>query len=83
MADRVESLRRALALSPDNHELRLLLADALAEDGRTAEAAAEYRALAELDLLPRERLVEAGAPRSPAATSSSPPGSPTAPATPG
>jgi SpoVK/Ycf46/Vps4 family AAA+-type ATPase len=60
VADRIESLQRALALSPDNHELRLLLADALADAGETAEAAAEYRALAERDLLPRERLVEAG-----------------------
>jgi transitional endoplasmic reticulum ATPase len=59
-ADRVEALRRALELSPDNHELRLLLATALAEAGDPAGAAAEYRAVAELGLLPGERLVEAG-----------------------
>src|SRR4051812_39674840 len=59
-ADRVEALRRALGLSPDNHELRLLLAAALGEAGEHAAAAAEYRVLAEQDLLPRDRLVEAG-----------------------
>jgi transitional endoplasmic reticulum ATPase len=59
-ADRVDALRRALELSPDNHELRLLLAEALADAGEHAEAAAQYRALADHGLLPRERLVEAG-----------------------
>ena len=58
--EQVDALRRALELSPDNHELRLLLAAALAAEDRGAEAAAEYQALAEEGLLPRERLVEAG-----------------------
>ena len=59
-ADRVDALRRALELSPDNHELRLLLAAALDEAGEHAAAAAEYRSLAEQELLPRDRLIEAG-----------------------
>jgi len=33
VADRVEGLRRALELTPDNHALRLLLAESLVEEG--------------------------------------------------
>src|SRR5438128_2652536 len=58
--DQSDALRRALELTPDNHELRLLLAATLADKGETAEAAAEYKALAEADLLPSDQLVPAG-----------------------
>ena len=41
MADRIAGLREALELTPDNDALRLLLAEALAEEGSPAEASAE------------------------------------------
>ena len=59
-SDRVDGLRRALELTPENHALRLLLAEALAEEGRAAEAAEEYRTLWEKAELPVESLLDAG-----------------------
>jgi transitional endoplasmic reticulum ATPase len=60
VADRIEGLRRALELTPENHPLRLMLAELLAEDGRAAEAAAEYSHLREAAALPPESAVAAG-----------------------
>ena len=60
MADRIDGLRRALELSPDNHALRLLLAESLADEGAADEAAAEYLQLFEAGQLPTDALVEAG-----------------------
>jgi ATP-dependent 26S proteasome regulatory subunit len=40
--DRVEGLRSALTTAPDNHVVRLLLAEALVESGQPAEALTEY-----------------------------------------
>ena len=58
--DQIEALSRALELSPDNHELRLLLADALAGAGRGGEALAHYELLLESGSLPKDRIVDAG-----------------------
>jgi transitional endoplasmic reticulum ATPase len=59
-SDRAAGLRAALELSPENHPLRLLLADALAEQGSNVEAADEYRILHEAGHLPVESLLPAG-----------------------
>jgi transitional endoplasmic reticulum ATPase len=45
----LETLRAALAVSPDNVPLRLHLADTLREAGRTRQATDEYRAALKLD----------------------------------
>jgi transitional endoplasmic reticulum ATPase len=45
----LQSLRAALAVSPDNVPLRLHLADTLREAGRSREAADEYRAALKID----------------------------------
>jgi transitional endoplasmic reticulum ATPase len=58
--DQIEALSRALELSPDNHELRLLLADTLAEAQRGAEALVHYERLLENGSLPKDRIVDAG-----------------------
>jgi transitional endoplasmic reticulum ATPase len=58
--DQISALERALELSPDNHELRLLLADTLAAAARGAEALPHYEYLLENGSLPKERLVDAG-----------------------
>jgi transitional endoplasmic reticulum ATPase len=59
-SDRIAGLRSALELTPENHALRLLLAEALAESGRVDEAAAEYRLLHDARHLPVESLLPAG-----------------------
>jgi transitional endoplasmic reticulum ATPase len=59
-SDRIADLRRALELTPENHALRLLVAEALANEGRSAEALEEYRALHEHGEIPSDRLVAAG-----------------------
>jgi transitional endoplasmic reticulum ATPase len=46
-------------LSPDNHELRLILVDALVESGRAGEALHHLSALHDQRALPRERFVGA------------------------
>jgi len=58
-SDRAEALRAALALTPDNHALRLLLAETLADEGAPVEAAAEYRVLLDDGALPDEALLDA------------------------
>jgi transitional endoplasmic reticulum ATPase len=57
---RVEGLRRALALTPENHPLRLVLAETLHEEGELEEAAAEYEVLLESGHLPAETMLRAG-----------------------
>ncbi|HEX6787877.1 MAG TPA: tetratricopeptide repeat protein [Gaiellaceae bacterium] len=42
MSDRIDALRQALESSPDNPALRLMLAEALAAEGRRSEALDEY-----------------------------------------
>ena len=59
-ADQVEELVRALALAPGNAELRLLLAEALTDAGRQADAAVEYARLLDEGALPREQIIAAG-----------------------
>lgn len=56
----ITALRQALSLSPDNHVLRRLLAQTLAEAGRPREASDEYRALLEAGQLPTDTLLPAG-----------------------
>jgi transitional endoplasmic reticulum ATPase len=58
--DQVAALTRALELTPENHELRLLLADALTAAGREAEALEHLDRLLGSGSLPRERLVDTG-----------------------
>jgi AAA+ superfamily predicted ATPase len=58
--DRIAGLRQALELTPDNHALRLMLAEALAEEGSPTDALAEYRVLREQGALPVESLLPAG-----------------------
>jgi transitional endoplasmic reticulum ATPase len=60
VADRIDGLRRALELTPDNHALRLLLAESLAADARAEEAAVEYLRLQADGQLPSDALVAAG-----------------------
>ena len=60
MADRIEGLRRALELSPDNSALRLLLAESLAEAGSPDEATRQYLELRADAQLPVSALVAAG-----------------------
>ncbi len=59
-SDRVEGLRRALELTPDNHALRLLLAEAFADEGDHDGAAREYRVLHGSGELPVDSLLPAG-----------------------
>ncbi len=59
-ADQVEELARALELSPGDGELRLLLAEALADAGRQGDAAVEYARLLDEGALPREQIIAAG-----------------------
>jgi len=47
MSDRIDALRQALESSPDNAALRLMLAEALAAEGRRSEALDEYLTLHE------------------------------------
>jgi SpoVK/Ycf46/Vps4 family AAA+-type ATPase len=59
-SDRVEGLTRALELTPENHALRLLLAEALADEGDDDGAAREYRVLHGSGELPVDSLLPAG-----------------------
>ena len=58
--DRIESLKAALAASPDNHVLRMVLADELHAAGRTAEALREWDLVVQAGQSPPARLVEIG-----------------------
>jgi transitional endoplasmic reticulum ATPase len=59
-SDRIEALRQAVAASPENAGLRLLLAEMLSEAGRLEEAADEYDALLDAGSLPDEALIAGG-----------------------
>jgi transitional endoplasmic reticulum ATPase len=59
-SDRVEGLRAALALTPDNHPLRLVLAETLHDEGELEEAALEYDLLLDAGRLPAETMLRAG-----------------------
>ncbi len=59
-ADRLEGLRAAVELSPDNHPLRLVLAEALLDAGLDADALDAFTYLLEHDALPKEELVAVG-----------------------
>jgi transitional endoplasmic reticulum ATPase len=59
-SDQTTGLRAALEVSPENHKLRLLLANALDEEGAKADATVEYRTLHEANQLPVESLIQAG-----------------------
>jgi len=58
--DRVEALRSALEAAPDNHALRLLLAEMLVESGRPDEGLAEYEQLLAAEALDGAGLVAGG-----------------------
>jgi transitional endoplasmic reticulum ATPase len=57
---RIEGLRAAVELSPENHSLRLVLAEALAADGDEAEALDHFEVLVGAGALPGEALVPVG-----------------------
>jgi AAA+ superfamily predicted ATPase len=57
---RLDGLRAAVELSPDNHALRLVLAEALRNAGRGSEALDQFAALLEVGALPDEELVGTG-----------------------
>ncbi len=59
-ADRVEGLRRALEATPDNHAVRLLLAEMLVAEGAPSEALVEFEQLHAERALPPEALLAAG-----------------------
>src|SRR6266542_158038 len=58
--DRVEGLRQAVAAAPDNHVLRLLLAEALVNAGNPADALSEYERLLAAGQLDEGGLVAGG-----------------------
>ena len=60
MSDRVEGLRAAVELSPDNAALRLVLAESLCAAELVEEALEHFGLLAERDALPRDQLVPVG-----------------------
>jgi transitional endoplasmic reticulum ATPase len=57
---RLEGLRAAVELSPDNHSLRLALAEALAAEDLAEEALEHYGRLLDDGALPTDELVRAG-----------------------
>jgi transitional endoplasmic reticulum ATPase len=59
-SDRVAGLRRALEAAPDDHALRLLLAETLAHEGAAEESLAEYDRLHAVRELPADCLLDAG-----------------------
>lgn len=59
MSDRTDALRQALELTPDNHVLRRMLAEALVEDEDPVGATAEFRTLLDEGTLPEDGLLAA------------------------
>lgn len=57
---RIATLRGALGVAPEQHELRMLLADALYACGRETEAIEQYRYLFERGALPTEAMTRVG-----------------------
>ena len=60
MSARVEGLRQALEATPDNHPVRLMLAEVLVDEGSTLEALVEFDRLFTGGALPPEALLAAG-----------------------
>jgi len=58
--EQIAALRRALELSPENHDLRLLVARALADAGDALAAVPEYAILFDADALPATAALDAG-----------------------
>jgi transitional endoplasmic reticulum ATPase len=58
--NRIEGLRLALEAAPDNHALRLLLAETLVESGRPADAVDEYERLLAVQALDGPGLLAGG-----------------------
>ena len=58
--ERLEGLRAAVELSPDNHALRLVLAEALAAEDAGEEALEHYALLLDAGALPTDELVRVG-----------------------
>ena len=58
--DRVAGLRAALTAAPDNHALRLMLAEELVSDGQPGEALVEYDLLLAAGQLDEQALVAGG-----------------------
>jgi transitional endoplasmic reticulum ATPase len=58
--ERLEGLRAAVELSPDNHALRLVLAETLGSEGHGEEALEHYEQLLAAGALPTEELVRVG-----------------------
>jgi SpoVK/Ycf46/Vps4 family AAA+-type ATPase len=59
-SDRLQGLRTALELSPENHPLRLILAETLQAEGEPEEALEHFELLLDGDHLPAESLVGVG-----------------------
>jgi len=59
-SDRVDALKKALQADPDNHTLRLLLAEALQAEGELDSAAKEFDILLTSGVLPKESMINAG-----------------------
>jgi SpoVK/Ycf46/Vps4 family AAA+-type ATPase len=58
--EQIAALRRALELSPENHDLRLLVARALADAGDAPAAVEEYETLFRAGALSRDAALDAG-----------------------
>jgi SpoVK/Ycf46/Vps4 family AAA+-type ATPase len=58
--ERLEGLRAAVELTPENHALRLVLAEALAGDDLGEEALEHYAVLLDVGALPNDELVRVG-----------------------
>ena len=59
-SDRIEGLRRALEATPDNHAVRLLLAETLVQQGAADAALVEFEQLHADHALPPDALLAAG-----------------------
>jgi transitional endoplasmic reticulum ATPase len=59
-SDRINALLKALELTPDNHPLRLMLAEALRDAGQHQAAIQQYDILLRAEQLPREALLPVG-----------------------
>lgn len=59
-SDREDALKKALQADPDNHTLRLLLAEALQAEGELDSAAKEFDILLTSGVLPKESMINAG-----------------------
>ncbi|MCP5101707.1 MAG: ATP-binding protein [Chloroflexi bacterium] len=58
--EQIAALRAAIALTPDNHTLRLMLANLLQSNNQAADALVEYKILLDANQLPAAQLVSTG-----------------------